>query len=245
MGTDAQAVATAYENAREDLVRFLARMVVRLDVAEELAQTTAMRAIEHVETAPKRPDELRPWLFRIATNLALDERKRHGRWRETLLDDIKAHGKSDPVHRERVRLGRGTPELHSIAREHLSFCFACTMTRLSGEQAAALLLREVFGFDRTQTAAIVGADETLVKNRLQTARATMRAAYEGTCALVTKQGTCYQCAELDEAFGTGARRDPLEGADGRFTARLRVIQEQSPATWTHWLTELLRSLETG
>ncbi len=243
MAVDRDALATTFEALRPELTGYLARLVVRLDVAEELAQTTAVRALEHLDSAPSTTASLRRWLFRIATNLALDERKRHGAWRETLMQDIKAHAETDRRHQLRLAQGRGSPELQTIAREHLSFCFACTVGRLPPDQAAALLLRELFGFDRNETAGILGIDPVRVKNRLQDARRATREAYRDTCALVTKKGACYQCAELDEFYGTGERRDPLEPTDDRLTQRLRVVRDQPIGTWTHWLSELLGALD--
>lgn len=243
MSIDRQALAAAFEGLRPALVAYLTRMVVRLDVAEELAQTTAVRALEHLDSAPPEADRLRRWLFRIATNLALDERKRHGSWRETLMQDLKDSAKRNPAHQDRLAAAAGSPELRSIAREHLSFCFACTLGRLPGEQAAVLLLREAWGFDRKETADILGIDPVRVKNRLQEARRATRAAYRDTCALVTKRGACYQCAELDEMFGTGEARDPLDGASDRLEGRLRVVREQPAGTWTRWLSELLAALD--
>lgn len=237
-------MATAFEQARPELVRYLAKIVVRLDVAEELAQKAAVRALEHLESAPSDPDGVRRWLFRIATNLALDERKRHGAWRETLVHDVKEHAKRDLRHQARLSKMAGSPELRTIAREHMSFCFACTLGRLPSDQAAVLLLREVFGFDRSQTAEILGCDPVTVKNRLQQARRATREAYADTCALVTKRGVCYQCAELDGLYAKSPARDPLHGAADRLEARLRVVRDQPPATWTRWLTELLASLES-
>ena len=245
MAVDRESFAATFESLRPQLLSYLTRMVVRVDVAEELVQSVAVRALQHLDAAPADPNGLRPWLFRIATNLALDERKRHGQWRESLMGDIKDFSKSDPSHQARLEARAAAPELRAIAREHLAFCLACTLARLPGDQAAILLLREMGEFERDQIARILDTDPIRVKNELQLARRATRDAYRDTCALLNKKGTCYQCAELDEAFGTGRGLDPLAGANDRLSARLKVVKEQPLGTWSRWLSDLLRALEEG
>lgn len=56
-----------YRTTYQELVRYLHRRVWDVDRAQDLAQETFVRAIEH------DPDNPRAWLFRVATNLARDE----------------------------------------------------------------------------------------------------------------------------------------------------------------------------
>lgn len=69
--------AEIYQNTYQDLVRFLHRKVWDEERARDLAQEAFVRALRHC------PPEPRPWLFRVAANLAADEarlvvrRKRH------------------------------------------------------------------------------------------------------------------------------------------------------------------------
>lgn len=240
---DKDRVTAALADTRAALLAYLTRFIVRPDVAEELVQGTAVRALEHLDAAPLDTRGLRRWIFRIATNLALDERKRHGRWRESLMGDIKDYAERTQS-RDLARPPAGSPELRSIGREHLAFCLACTLGRLPPGEAAALLLREVCGFSRDEAAEILEVDSVSVKNQLQRARKATRAAYQDTCALVTKQGACYQCAELDGAYGSGEKRDPLDGAPDRLAARLQVVRGQSLGAWTRHLGVLLASLES-
>jgi RNA polymerase sigma-70 factor, ECF subfamily len=56
-----------YRTTYQELVRYLHRRVWDVDRAQDLAQETFVRAIEH------DPDNPRAWLFKVATNLAKDE----------------------------------------------------------------------------------------------------------------------------------------------------------------------------
>lgn len=241
---DADRIAQEIERLRPELIAYLTRLVVRADVAEELVQTVALRAIEAAGSAPDAAEELRPWLFRIATNLGIDERRRHGAWRETLMLDARTVAESREDFVAASVAMRGSPELSAIAREHLAVCFSCTLGQLAPERAACLLLKEVYEFSTETVASMLGARFAQVKNWLQEARAEMTARYDTTCALVSKAGVCYQCVELDAFFGAN-KGDPLRGTDGGVGVRLKVLQDlraRAPGPWHQRLMQILSEL---
>jgi RNA polymerase sigma-70 factor (ECF subfamily) len=234
-------LAQEYERLRPELTAYLTRLVARVTVAEDLAQETALRALQAVDSAPVRVEELRPWLFRIATNLGIDELRRHKPWRETVMLDLKKAAIANPAFVGAAEPWRGSPEMVAVAREHLVACFSCTLGQLPPGQAAALLLKEVYGFTIEEVADILEARFAQVKNWLQSARATMKQRYDRTCALITKQGVCHQCVELDGSFRAN-RGSPLAGTSGQVDDRLRILQEmrdQPAGRWTRMLSELL------
>src|SRR5262249_61912693 len=79
-----QLLASAYQQSRKDLTAYVTRMVVRPAVAEELVQEAALRLLESAHP-PTDPTGVRAWLFRVATNLAIDHMRRHRTWRENIL----------------------------------------------------------------------------------------------------------------------------------------------------------------
>jgi RNA polymerase sigma-70 factor (ECF subfamily) len=234
-------LAQEYERLRPELTAYLTRLVSRAPVAEDLAQETALRALQALDNAPARVEELRPWLFRIATNLGIDELRRRKPLRETVMLELKEVAIASPAFRGAAEPWRGTPEMAAIAREHLVACFSCTLGQLPPGQGAALLLKEVYGFATEEVAEILGARFAQVKNWLQAARATMKQRYDRTCALIAKQGVCHQCVELDGSFRAN-RGSPLAGTGGQVDDRLRILQEmrdQPAGQWTRMLSELL------
>lgn len=208
MSDDRQSrVAAIYERHRHELIAYLGRMVVQTGVAEAIAQEAALRLMQHPQVAEDE-DSVRAWLFRVSTNLALDHLRRQSTKRELPLLDIRARAEADA---EFVSVSdglRGSPETQAIAREHLVACFACTLRNLPGQQAAALLLKEVYGFSTEEVAAVLDARFGQVKHWIQAARDSLTRRYSTTCALVTKGGVCYQCVELDDYFN-GKGRNPL------------------------------------
>lgn len=237
--TDAR--AAAYQLHRRELTAYATRLVVRPEVAEELVQDAAVRLLGS-EFVPTEPAEVRAWLFKVVTNLAIDHLRRHSTWRELVLVDTKARCERDEAFIAASRSMRGSPEQKTIAREHLMVCFSCTLRNLAPFEAAALLLREVYGFSTRETASNLDATEVQVKNWLQQARRTLEARYARTCALVTKEGVCHQCVELDRFFNA-SERDPLDGTARDVEARLAIVRREREAALGPWHRQMLRILD--
>ena len=81
-----------------------------------------------------------------------------------------------------------------------------------------------------------------MKNWLQQGRRTLEARYAHTCALVTKQGVCHQCVELD-GFFNGQSRDPLDGTARDLDARLAILRETREAALGPWHKRMLRLVD--
>jgi RNA polymerase sigma factor (sigma-70 family) len=131
---------------------------------------------------------IRAWQFRVVSNLAIDHLRRHSTWKELVLVDARERAAADSEFVTESQQMRGSPELAAIAREHLAVCFACMLHNVPPQQAAALLLREVYGFSTAETAESLEATVVQVKNWIQQARRTMEERHAHSCALVTKQG---------------------------------------------------------
>ncbi|MGB7218168.1 MAG: RNA polymerase sigma factor [Vicinamibacterales bacterium] len=239
MQSDAR--AAIYERHRRELVNYATRLVVRQSVAEELTQEAALRLVQD-ERLPDDEGQIRAWLFRVVSNLAIDHLRRHSTWKELVLVDTRERAVADPTFVAQSQPLRGSPELAAIAREHLAVCFACTLRNLPPQQAAALLLREVYGFSTAETAEALEATIVQVKNWIQQARRTMEERYAHTCALVTKHGVCHQCVELD-GFFNGQSRDPLDGTARNLEARLAVLRETRQAALGPWHRRMLQLVD--
>lgn len=229
--------AALFETHRRELWAYAQRLVVRPEIADEIVQQAALRALE-ADSLPPEPG-LRAWLFRVVTNLAIDHLRRHSTWRETILEDAKERAVVDEAFVAESQLLRGSPETAAIAHEHLTVCFSCTLRNLPAHHAVALLLREVHGFTHDEVAEMTGATFGQVKNWIQTARGTLRAKYENTCALITKQGVCHQCVELSQFFN-GRSVDPLEGTRRDLDARLAILRDGRDAGLGPWHRIMMR-----
>jgi len=233
--------ADIYESHRRELVNYATRLVVRESVAEELAQEAALRLLQD-KGLPNDEGQIRAWLFRVVSNLAIDHLRRHSTWKELVLVDARERAVADPTFVAESQQMRSSPELAAIAREHLAVCFACTLRNLPPQQAAALLLREVYGFSTAETGECLEATVVQTKNWIQQARRTMEERYAHSCALVTKQGVCHQCVELDGVFN-GRSRDPLDATARNLEARLAILRETREAALGPWHRRMLRLVD--
>ena len=235
---DADQFAERFEAVRAELTGYLTRLTLRPAVAEELAQETAVRGLQNLLKLPAADDELRAWLFRVATNLAVDHRRKKEPVPETVMLDLQRRAEASPGFYAEARPLRGSPVMAAIAREHLAACLACALGRFPPEQAAALLLVEMVGFTVAEAADMLEARPAQVKGWLTSTRAATAERYGRTCALVAKQGVCHQCVELDGFYGAD-RGDPLAGTARTVDDRLAVLRTQPPGRWTAVLAGLL------
>ena len=98
------------------------------------------------------------------------------------------------------------------------------------------------GFSTRETAETLDATPVQVKNWIQRGRRTLEARYARTCALVTKDGVCHQCVELD-AFFNGQAGNPLEGTARNVEARLTILRSRRDASLGAWHRAMLQILD--
>jgi RNA polymerase sigma-70 factor (ECF subfamily) len=135
--------------------------------ADDLVQQTFERTLS-ASPAADRP--IRPWLARVAMNLAKDAlraRRRHpypGSW---LPEPVESE--EDFVTGIEVPGTEGRYEL----LETVSFAFLLALEALTPNQRAVLLLRDMLAYDVAETAEVLGLSATNVKVTLHRARAAM------------------------------------------------------------------------
>ena len=204
---------------------FALRMVAHPDDAEELIQDALLKAHQGLASFEGR-SSFSTWVFSILTRCCLDHLRRRRRWRW----DAQHHTRVDPdTPHDQVLETLAEPGSVYDAREHLAFCFSCVARSLSAEEAAALLLREVFEFSNREAARICGVSESVLRHRLSAGRQAMQDAYDSLCGLVAKTGICHQCAGLRDNApqvnqGPALPVLPPE-RDARWRTRLRVVRD--------------------
>ena len=234
-------LADHYQASRAELVAYLTRMVLRPDVAEELAQEAALRLVTSGASI-SGPDGVRPWLFRVGSRLAIDHLRRHSTRREDVLGTARARAEHHERFQAESRLLAGSPDVALIAREHLAVCFACTLRHLPEQQAAMVLLVEVHDFPVREAAALLDASFGQAKYWLQAGREALRARFAATCALVNKQGVCHQCSELNRYFN-GTPADPLEGTARNLEARITLVRATRNDRLGRWHAMMMRLVD--
>jgi len=217
-------LAEGFRLNRRELTTYLTRMVVREDIAEELVQQCALRALE-TESIPGDAKELRAWMFSVATNLAIDYLRKHSMWREDMLGDTRSRAIADAGFVAESKILAGSTEMKSIAKDHLAVCFACTLRNLSPQESSALLLREVYDFTVEETASVMGVTFGPVKAWIQSARDAHRAVRRELRA--RRQAGSVLSVRRARSVLRRARGRPARGNEARRGRKARRLARQA------------------
>jgi RNA polymerase sigma-70 factor, ECF subfamily len=180
---DADAFRTLVEAHRAELHAHCYRMLASYHDAEDAFQDALLRAWQGLPGFEGR-SSLRAWLYKIATNAALDVAKRRSR-RELPVSYgppvVAGGGPGAPLaettwvepYPDHHLGGIGAPESPEVRydqRESLELAFVAALQTLPASQRAALLLREVLGFSAAEIAGQLGTTVPAVTSALQRAR---------------------------------------------------------------------------
>ena len=144
------------DELRPQLHRYCARLTGSVIEGEDIVQDTLAKAFYALSMSPEVPN-LRPWLFRIAHNAALDFLKSHGHKHTEARDDLddlaSFEDRPDP----------------SALRAALSRFLALPVS-----QRSAVILKDVLGHSLDETAATMDTTVPAVKAALVRGRARLR-----------------------------------------------------------------------
>jgi RNA polymerase sigma factor (sigma-70 family) len=133
--------------------------------ADDLVQETFLRAI--ARPPPDTGSELRPWLVRVAMNLARDQLRRRRR-RESIGPWLPS-----PIETGVLAFEPPVSEGRYDLLESCTFAFLLALEALTPQQRAVLLLREVFDYSVAETAAALDLSLANVKTTHHRARRAM------------------------------------------------------------------------
>jgi RNA polymerase sigma-70 factor (ECF subfamily) len=174
---DAAALAeAAFRDHERYLWSLLFRMTGCAAEADDLVQETFVRALERPPADRAAP--LRPWLVRVAMNLARDvlrRRRRAGYVGPWLPSPVDAE-RTLPSYEVADRDGLTTEGRYDLI-ESVSFAFLLALEALTPSQRAVLLLRDVFDYSASEAAHALGMTDANVRTTHHRARNAM-AAYE-------------------------------------------------------------------
>jgi len=157
--------AELVERHRPELLRYLVRLLGDEDDAQDACQEACLRA--HRAFTRLGPDaNARAWLYRIATNSALDAARERTRKRARTADID-----PDALPAATVAVVEDRAELRVVAR---------AVGRLPPRQRAALMLRRFHDLEYGEIAAALGGNEAAARANVYQAIKKLRAALGGT-----------------------------------------------------------------
>jgi RNA polymerase sigma-70 factor (ECF subfamily) len=163
---DSAAFAVLVRRHQDAVYRFVLRMVGTRDEALDLTQDAFVRAWQALpQWQPEA--QFRTWLFRIASNAALDALRRRRVVEFEPLNDAFEAAADEPDPEKRLELKRRVAALEA------------SLAKLSAEHREILLLREVENMTYEEIGAVLGLSEGTVKSRLARARAALLEVHGG------------------------------------------------------------------
>jgi RNA polymerase sigma-70 factor (ECF subfamily) len=152
------------DSLRPELHRYCARLTGSVIEGEDIVQEALAKALYAMSLSPEIPP-LRPWLFRIAHNTAIDLLRSHERKLTELraeIDDLAGYDDApDPA----------------VVRAALARFLSLPLT-----QRSAVILKDVLGHSLEETAETMGTTVMAVKAALVRGRAKLRLVEEGPSA---------------------------------------------------------------
>jgi RNA polymerase sigma-70 factor (TIGR02960 family) len=172
---DESAFASLAERHRRELHVHCYRMLANFDEAEDAVQETFLRAWRARDSFDGTA-LFRAWLYRIATNVCLDQLRRtsrHAANMHTFRDLPWLQPYPDALLDEMVA-SDAEPDAVVVERETISLLFLAALQVLPPRQRAALIARDVLGWPAVETASLLETSVPAANSALQRARATMQ-----------------------------------------------------------------------
>jgi RNA polymerase sigma-70 factor, ECF subfamily len=180
-----------HDTLRPRVLRYLARMAGEAE-AEDLAQEVFEKVGRGLGNF-RGDAEVSTWVYRIATNTALDRIRRRGKPMDSVdpsLVDATVIAESDRnVWTDEIRQtleGR-------VIRDEMNACIREVINRLPENYRTVIILGDLEGFQDREIAEILGLSLRNAKVRLHRARVQLRKALEKTCVFYRSEENELAC----------------------------------------------------
>ncbi|MEK6776304.1 MAG: sigma-70 family RNA polymerase sigma factor [bacterium] len=178
-----------YEEYQPKIARYLSRLTGR-DEAEDMAQDVFEKV--HLGLAGfEGRSKLSTWIYRIATNTALDKLRSRSFIR---LTDIKPLEENQNIEDRNVWTGQTrTPVDQELISREMNSCIRGYVEKLPTDYKTVIILSEIEGFRNTEIAEILEASLETVKIRLHRARARLKKELEAHCTFYQNERNVLAC----------------------------------------------------
>ena len=191
--------------------------------ADDIVQDTFVRALEKPPTDMEAP--LRPWLVKVAMNLSRDQLRRRrrreylGPWLPSpILTDGDEH-----THLDHSTATEDSPGMRYDLMESVTLAFLLALEALTPAQRAVLLLRDVFDYSTTETAAALDMSEANIKVTLHRARRIMGSYEKNRVSNFSKR--VVEMREILQRFLSGLASGDVQGLKEMLAADIVLVTD--------------------
>ena len=185
-----------YQAFQSKIIRYLTRLVSEAE-AEDLTQEVLIKVSEALPNF-RGESQLSTWIYRIATNAALDRLRSPSHKR--IVQNCSASAETE-VDDQSAWIGEKTPLVEpQIFRKEMNECIQGFIQKLPENYRVVLVLSEFEGLKDSEIAEIVGVSLNAVKIRLHRARAKLRRELEAHCSFYRDERGELAC-DLKSAYG--------------------------------------------
>lgn len=186
-GSPALTIETLHRDHGDRIRRYLTRLVGASE-AEDLAQDVFERA-QRAITGFRGDSRVRTWLYRVATNAAIDWLRSAERRARPEADDDEPPAAQGAAATTRERSLDG-----ELDRARMRDCILRVVEQLPGSQRAAILLGELRGLSDRELADALGISLGAAKIRLHRARRALKVELERACSFERDEQNEFACA---------------------------------------------------
>lgn len=195
--THASDPGNAIEPYRDRICRYIQSLTRSPADAEELTQETFLRAHRNFDSL-RQAGALSAWLYRIATNVAIDWLRRQPQAERQAADE-----EADAAEE---LMDTGGESLQTVVEQReMSDCVQAYLEQLSDDYRAVILLHDLEGMTAVEIAQLLGVTVGAVKIRLHRARKSLQAALNAACHFTHDRRGVLIC---EPQPGTKPRRGP-------------------------------------
>ena len=179
---------------RSKILRYLTRMVGP-DEAQDLAQEVFIR-VERGLGDLREDSSLSTWIYRIATNTALDRVRSPSYKRSNRLGDSRTadHQVEIEIPDQDSLTGKKAPTVEQQhVRDEMNYCIRGFIENLPENYRTVVVLGELEGLKNREIAEVLDVSLDTVKIRLHRARAQLRRKLEKGCSFYRDEGGEFSC----------------------------------------------------
>lgn len=171
---DVKAFEMLVEAYQRKIYNIALRMIGNSDDAYDLAQEVLIRIYKSIGSF-KEQSSFSTWVYRITTNVCLDEiRKRKNKWTVSLDEDIRL---DDSEIKREIESDDPKPD-EMTEKAELKKTITEAINKLNEEHRIVIVLRDIHGFSYEDIAKIVKCPEGTVKSRINRARQALKSILE-------------------------------------------------------------------